>query len=770
VRTPDLDVPFEPVDRLEVEQALQRARLALLTAPVLLLVSRGADALPYAAATAVAVLLSYLWIRLLCQRPRALLRFQLVLRLADVFVTWLLLFAAYRTRGDTHLDVVFLLFVVTAAATHGQRGGLILAGAGGLAVLATRLVLVANGDLVWHTRHLTDAAFFAVFFAGTAGVVALLMRRSGEVVARREQLWRTKWMQREADRVAAEASEQQHRALAEQRKRLIELSQVTIATLSVDEVARRVLETLRQLVPFDTAGIYWLEGSPRVLRPAVLVGADAQVPAMRRFELPLGQGIFGAVALTGRGELIPNAQLDPRSVYPPGYRPPLEHILCLPLPGREGTLGIVHAVRNDDPPFKEDEFELVQLFVAHAGIAVENARLFEQARTLAQTEKLRALGQMASGVAHDLNQSLALIAGYCDLAMARLDDPSGGGEGSRPQGQRREPWLRETLGIVAQAAMNGGRTVNGLLTFARSHPEGDPEPIALAGLLDEVARLTSPRWRDVAQAEGRPIGLEVEAAEGLKLLGWPASLRAALTNLVFNAVDALPSGGTIRLEARRRGHEAVVEVSDTGVGMAPEVQARIFEPFFSTKGEGGTGLGLAMVFGVVEQHGGRITLSSAPGEGTTFRLAFPAADAAAGSGPDHDVEGQVSAPAAESSPGLRVLVVDDEPQLTRVAAMILGREGHEVTTAPSGEVALEFLRSGRFDALVSDVSMGAGMNGWELARRARQLRPGLRIVLATGYGAAIDPAEAVRRGVDAVVAKPYRARTLGETLRPTPVG
>jgi CheY-like chemotaxis protein len=116
-----------------------------------------------------------------------------------------------------------------------------------------------------------------------------------------------------------------------------------------------------------------------------------------------------------------------------------------------------------------------------------------------------------------------------------------------------------------------------------------------------------------------------------------------------------------------------------------------------------------------------------------------------------------------------VLVVDDEPQLTRVAAMILGRDGHEVTTATSGEAALELIRGAPFDALVSDVSMGAGMNGWELARRARRIRPAMRIVLATGYGAAIDPAEAVRRGVDAVVAKPYRAGTLGETLSPSAI-
>ena len=227
-----------------------------------------------------------------------------------------------------------------------------------------------------------------------------------------------------------------------------------------------------------------------------------------------------------------------------------------------------------------------------------------QRAALAEAEKLRALGQMAGGVAHDLNQSLAMVMGYADSARLCLAQ-------TPPDLEQ----LGRALDVVTRAAGTGGETVRRLLAFARVGQEAPPEPTDVDAVLREAAELTAPRWRDAAQAEGRQISLHVESRPGLVVEGWPAALRDALTNLVFNAVDALPRGGTIRLAARRAGDEIVVEVEDSGVGMPPEVRARAFEPFFTTKGEKGTGLGLAQVFTAVERHRGRVGVRSAPGEG-----------------------------------------------------------------------------------------------------------------------------------------------------------
>jgi PAS domain S-box-containing protein len=369
-----------------------------------------------------------------------------------------------------------------------------------------------------------------------------------------------------------------------------------------------------------------------------------------------------------------------------------------------------------------------------------------QLKALTQSEKLRALGQMASGVAHDLNQYLGLVAAHGSLARAALHQPSPALED-----------LEESLNIIVQAAMDGGQTVKRLLTFSRPQQQGPTERVDVGALLREVAKLTAPSWRDAAQERGRPISLHIEAERDLSIDGAPEGLREVFTNLVFNAVDALPDGGTIRLAARREADRIQVDVADSGIGMTPEVQAQVFDPFFTTKGERGTGLGLAMVFGLVQQHGGQISLDSAPGQGTCFRISFPAADAPASAA-------VVLPEAAETPATMRILVVDDLPELARAMARVLRIEGHEVETTTSGEEALEYLAATPVDLVISDLGLGEGMNGWQLAEEVRSHYPWARFALATGWGDRISPEEAEARGVEAVIAKPYRVDELNRLV------
>ena len=361
-----------------------------------------------------------------------------------------------------------------------------------------------------------------------------------------------------------------------------------------------------------------------------------------------------------------------------------------------------------------------------------------------QSEKLRLLGQMAGGIAHDLNQSLAMVTGFTGLIRSALTE--------------HVPNLveaRAMLGTVAQAAMDGGSAVQRLLIFTRDRDDGPPERVNLGEMLHHVSQLTAPRWRDAAQAEGRPIALTVVADPDVVALGHPALLRQALTNLVINAADALPGGGEIKLTTRSMGDTVEIAVADTGVGMTVEVQRRAFEPFYSTKGDRGTGLGLAQVVAIAEKHGGRVDLRSTPGQGTTVMLHLPAAPSEAG-----DTETPVATNQPDSTRRACVLVVDDEPQLARMAALVLQSGGHTATTATSGEEALERLSAESFDLVVSDLSMGAGMNGWDLAEEVRQRWPNTRVVLATGWGASIDQAQARSRGVSGVLAKPYDTTSL----------
>ncbi|MCC7372765.1 MAG: PAS domain S-box protein [Chloroflexi bacterium] len=312
-----------------------------------------------------------------------------------------------------------------------------------------------------------------------------------------------------------------------------------------------------------------------------------------------------------------------------------------------------------------------------------------------QGEKLRALGQMAGGVAHDLNQALGVASGYVQLAQDELRSLPPSPERAR---------LLEHLTTAAQATVQGADTVKRLLAFARQQEIGEPEIVDVSTVVEEAARFTAPQWRDRAQADGRPIELTLDISGKLHVRGWADSLREALVNLIFNAVDAMPEGGAIHMTSSREGTMVVVAVSDTGTGMPPDVQARIFEPFYTTKGEAGTGLGLAMVFGIVERLGGKIGVRSAEGQGTTFTLRLPVATelAAAPAPAEHPAE----------APPARILVVDDEPPLAMLLAVALRRAKHQVDTAPSGERALDLLAAAPYDMVISDLSLGAGINGW----------------------------------------------------------
>jgi PAS domain S-box-containing protein len=391
-----------------------------------------------------------------------------------------------------------------------------------------------------------------------------------------------------------------------------------------------------------------------------------------------------------------------------------------------------------------------------SGIAMDitERKESEAARhSLAHSERVRVLGEMAGGIAHELNQSLTLITGYSEIAHQELDHKA-------PQISR----VREMVEITANAAIEGGEALRGLLSFVGNQdPSPEAERIDLGEMLHNVARLTAPRWRDAPQAEGRAVKLTVVAEPHCAINGSRAALREAITNLIFNAVDALPHGGSIQLVARHVADAVVVEVRDTGTGITPEVQARIFDPFFTTKGAHGTGLGLPHVLTIVKRHGGSMDVVSTPNQGTAFRLHFPPATAGSasdGAAPSSDEKLASGTVAVASKHSIRILVVEDEPQLARMAGLVLSQPGHKVVVASTGEEALEQLVGERFDLIISDLGLGTGKNGWDLAEEVRARWPETHFVLVTGWGAGIDPRAAQERGVHQVLAKPYRIADL----------
>ena len=360
-----------------------------------------------------------------------------------------------------------------------------------------------------------------------------------------------------------------------------------------------------------------------------------------------------------------------------------------------------------------------------------------------QQERLRALGQMASGIAHDFNNSLMPVMGFAELLLAHpalLSNPA------KASGY---------LEMIRTAAQDAASIVARLREFYRTNEHTDVfASLDLSHLIRQTVSMTRPKWKDQAQAHGAEIRIIDDCAPVPPISGDGSALREVFTNLIFNAVDAMPRGGSITVRTRGENGRVVAEIADTGSGMSEEVRQRCLEPFFSTKGDHGTGLGLAMVFGIVQRHGGTIDLRTQLGEGTTFVLGFSPRTESAEDAPP------ASTRAAAQGP-LRILLVDDEPQVREVLAAFLEIDGHRVQPAADGAEGLRRFGEGSFDLVITDKAM-PGMSGNQMAREIKQLSPATPIILLSGFIAAGEDEKA---NVDVIASKPITIPALQEAIR-----
>ena len=267
-------------------------------------------------------------------------------------------------------------------------------------------------------------------------------------------------------------------------------------------------------------------------------------------------------------------------------------------------------------------------------------------------------------------------------------------------------------------------------------------------VIADALEMTQARWRDEAQSRGITIDVDTDLAPVPAVAGDAAGLREVFTNLILNAVDAMPAGGQLRLSTRATDTGIDVVVRDTGTGMSETVRKRIFDPFFTTKGPQGTGLGLAMAYGIVSRHGGSITVESAEGEGSTFRLGFPLTADVAPASP-----AVIEPPATVST--LRCLVVDDEETVGMVLGDVLEMIGHEVVVVTDPAAAVERFRAESFDIVFTDLAM-PGFSGWQVTRAVKAIVPSVPVFLVTGFGVELSVEERRTHGVEGVLAKPLR--------------
>lgn len=376
-------------------------------------------------------------------------------------------------------------------------------------------------------------------------------------------------------------------------------------------------------------------------------------------------------------------------------------------------------------------------------LEVALAELKEAQQQVVQRERFRAFGEMAGGIVHDFNNALMSVIGYSEILLqdpAMLEDKT---------------TLSEYLRIMNTAGRDASQVIRRLRDFYRPREEGDVfSPLNLNMLLEEVVPLTQPKWRDQALGEGRTIQVDLDLEKIPWIQGNATELREVATNLIFNAVDAMPHGGTITICTRNQGERVMLEISDTGVGMTEEALHRCMEPFFSTKGEKGTGLGLSMVFGIIKRHEGSMEIQSTLGKGTTFQIWLPNQAA-------HSQSASTSVPAMDRQ--LDVLVVDDEPVALDVVKKYLTSAGHHVMTASNGYDALEIFQKNRFDLLLTDHAM-PGMNGIQLAALVKQLHNPKPVIMLTGFDdPALTPGQCPPN-VDRLIRKPIPPAELNKAV------
>jgi PAS domain S-box-containing protein len=352
-------------------------------------------------------------------------------------------------------------------------------------------------------------------------------------------------------------------------------------------------------------------------------------------------------------------------------------------------------------------------------------------------ERLRALGEMASGVAHDFNNVLGAILARAQFLHRHTEDEE----------------LLRGLRIIEKAAQDGAETVKRIQEFTRVRTDRDFAEVNLNDVLEDVLEMTRSRWVDEAHRVGKKVEVRRSLRDIQAVAGNISELREVFTNLILNAVDAIPREGIITVYTYNEGPTVRVIISDTGEGMSPEVQRRLFDPFFTTKGSRGNGLGMSIVYGIIRRHGGDITVKSELNQGTSFEITFPA------------LAGTLAAPEADAAEvgsltgSGRILVVDDEEDIRTLVAEILEDSGYHTMIARGGAEAIEMVQANPFDLVVTDLGMPV-VSGWDVAREAHRVSPDVRLLLLTGWGSTLDPREVERNGIDRTLKKPFEMNVL----------
>jgi CheY-like chemotaxis protein/nitrogen-specific signal transduction histidine kinase len=576
-----------------------------------------------------------------------------------------------------------------------------------------------------------------------------------------------------------EEQTRQNKFLQEAVKRLGSLNSAgtgLAAITSIGDLLDFIVELVSNELDAERVSLMLVNEQGTELSIAASRGLDQSIVTQTR--VPLGSGVAGRVAKEGK-QLYSNGDPSDPTVEAgghPGAHGPFASIpisVSVPIRTPTNVLGVLNVTgRREGRPFDDDDSSYLSALAGQLAVALERARHAEHLQSaydslrrtqdeLVVTGRLKAIGEMAAGVAHDFNNLLNGILINSQLIQRDLDQV-----GVPPDR------VRKQAGLVEKLALQGADTVRRLQDFAGIRKDRPSESVDLNDVVRQAVELTTPKWRGELSASGVRIDVETSLPSIPPITGNVRELTQAISNLIFNAVEAMPKGGKIRIVTSKNDKGARVTVSDTGCGMSPEVQERLFENFFTTKANG-QGLGMGVVRGIVRRLGGEIEIESRPEQGTSIGLVFPPARQPA-------TAGEAASPVDSGAPTERgrILVVDDDGINREICVEVLEPLGHEVNTAAGGADALEQITRDRFDLIITDLSM-PGVSGWDVAKQAKKVSPTTRVMLLSGWSVQQDPEQTKAAGIDLVLSKPVQLDELAQAVQrllrdrrpgPKPVG
>ena len=481
----------------------------------------------------------------------------------------------------------------------------------------------------------------------------------------------------------------------------------------------------------------------------------------------VGEGIAGWVAREGKPVLVKDVLSDPRitahlhSTNSSSFiSAPI--VLTIPIQLQEKVLGVINVTdRRNGKSFDEEDMGFLYSLAGQAAVAIERTRQFNELqeafeslkavqKTLMQNERMNALGLMAAGVAHDFNNLLTGILGRVQLLRLKID--TNGSNLSQ---------IGSQLELIENLAIQGAATVRRIQEFSRIRKDIPTDSVDINSVVRTACEVTRGKWKDECENKGISVEVSLDLGKIPATRGNSHELTQVITNLILNAVDAMPKGGKLTLRTFLEGDTILLEVSDTGIGMTKEVKEKLFQPFFTTKGNG-SGLGTSIVYGIVARHGGEIKVSSEEGAGTTFLLTLPVVDVPPEVKSD-DKEKLIRKRKGKEAPA-KILLVEDNDLNRELFRGYIMEMGHQAVAVSSGREALSILEKGGVDLVVTDLSM-PGITGYQVAQEAKKRNPGTPVILVTGWAVQQDETKLRESGVDFLLKKPCKLLDFQEMVQ-----